>query len=343
MVWIEAGTLIAGTPLGSMPRIADQELPGTSIPMQGFFIDIYNYPGESGALPRSGLSWAEAKQVCTEQGKRLCTELEWERACKGQDNRVYGYGDSYEADACGMGLNDSLAPNGANPRCRSSFGVRDMHGSAYNWTASRWGRGATENLVSVRGGNGRAGELLGRCANARPVSPSRRDAQIGVRCCAGKENRATVQLRVTRGRVLQWRPSNRALAKQLEKVLPREVVTRAAKGSAYERFRVERIWIWRPLGNEELLLGGGCSRLRGQDQCGVVIVRPRGENAGRIAFVSSDWWIPTIGEHDESRRLYLYGGDQEGAFRLEVVFDWGRIRQGKKFRKKGKSWFLARP
>ena len=60
--------------------------------------------------------------------------------------------------------------------------------------------------------------------------------------------------------------------------------------------------------------------------------------AEAIAFVASDWWIPTVGEHEEERRLFLYGGDIGGAYRKAIVYEWGRIGEGPKFRKKGGGW-----
>src|SRR4029078_3671007 len=38
MVWIPEGALIAGTPVGRIPRIADAELPGQPVGLHGFFV-----------------------------------------------------------------------------------------------------------------------------------------------------------------------------------------------------------------------------------------------------------------------------------------------------------------
>ncbi|MBM4360412.1 MAG: SUMF1/EgtB/PvdO family nonheme iron enzyme, partial [Deltaproteobacteria bacterium] len=152
MVWIPPGTLLAGTPPGRVPRIADQEMPGGAVELKGFFIDRFSHPGEQGAIPETGFTHAEARAICEKQGKRLCTELEWERACKGPENRVYEYGDDFDAAICGMATTDALAPNGINARCESGFGVRDLHGSAWTWTSSLWGRGAEGKKVTARGG-----------------------------------------------------------------------------------------------------------------------------------------------------------------------------------------------
>ena len=83
MVFIPGGALVAGTPPEKLPRIADEEMPGEQVILKGFYIDVFPYPNEEGAIPLTNLSEPEAEGLCAELGKRLCTELEWERACKG--------------------------------------------------------------------------------------------------------------------------------------------------------------------------------------------------------------------------------------------------------------------
>jgi sulfatase modifying factor 1 len=341
MIWVPAGDLIAGTPPGLLPRIADEELPGVTITMSGYFIDQFNYPAEPGAIPSTGITQAEARAICTGRGKRLCTELEWERACKGPQNQVYDYGNVYDAKTCATGTTDALAPNGANGKCTSGFDVRDMHGSAWNWTSSAWGRGSDDNRVAVRGGNGAEGELVGRCANARGYHPGRKDKRIGVRCCAGPVNAASVALEVQRGSELAYKPHDPLLAEQLEAFVPKPIKDMVEGRPDADAFRVERLWMWQPIGNEELIVGGGCAHPPGHDVCGVIIARPRrGAAPELLSFVSSEWWIPTVGEHEEARTLYLYGGDIGGAYRKPVIYRWGRIGEGAKQRKRGGGWVV---
>jgi len=343
MQWIPPGELIAGTPIGQLPRIADEELPGAKVAMGGFFIDRHNYPGEPGAIAETGMTRSEAERLCHEQEKRLCTELEWERACKGPQNLTYEYGDRYDPSICATGASDALAPNGVNARCVSAFGVQDMHGGPWNWTASDWGRGSKKKRVTVRGGNGRDGELVGRCANGRAVHPGKGDGRIGVRCCAGEINTAAVDLSVARGSVLSYRRHDPAIAGALAAFAPAELQRRVANLPKALQFTVERLWVWRPIGNEEVMVGGGCARPPGNDACGVVIARwHKDAEPELLAFVSSDWWIPTVGEHDEDRRLFLYGGDIGGAYRKAIIYEWGRIAEGRKFRKKGGGWVAPR-
>src|SRR5262249_24384579 len=48
-----------------------------------FCMDRYEYPNRPGELPRVLTSWEQASAVCAEEGKRLCTEPEFNFACEG--------------------------------------------------------------------------------------------------------------------------------------------------------------------------------------------------------------------------------------------------------------------
>jgi hypothetical protein len=340
MVWIPPGVLIAGTPLDKLPRVADEEMAGEQVVMRGFYVDVFPYPDEVGAIPTTNVTQDEAHALCEAQGKRLCTELELERACKGPGNQTYEYGDAYKPAVCGTGVARTFVPNGVNTACQSGFDVHDLHGGVWSWTASQWKRDPGKaGLFTQRGGNGAAGELLGRCANGRGARADVRREDVGVRCCAGEPNSFEVVLSVTRGEPLRWQPADDHLAPQLEKLVPPEVQDAARAGRPDDHYRVERLWTWHPLGNEELVLGGGCVRPGGavtksQAACGVVIARMRFDTAVSLSWVSSEWWQPTIAEAETPRELFLQGGDRNGAFRRRVSYAWGRIAVGEKERKK---------
>lgn len=336
MVWIAPGVLIAGTPPDRLPRVADEEMAGEQVVMRGFYIDVFPYPNEVGAIPTTGITQAEAKELCETQSKRLCTELELERACKGPSNTAYEYGDSYKASVCATGVARALTPNGVNTSCQSGFGVHDLHGGVWSWTASEWKRDTSKlGLVTARGGNGVSGELIGRCANGRGIKPDVRRPDVGVRCCAGEPNTFEVMLEVTRGEPLKWQAPDGRIAPMLEKLAPPEVAQAARGGREEEQYTIERMWIWRPLGNEELYVGGGCARPLGRSKvCGLVIARMRQDAALALAFVPSEQWTPTIGETETPRELFLYGGDRGGAFRRRVSYAWGRIAVAEKERKR---------
>lgn len=335
MIWIPPGVLIAGTPLDKLPRVADEEMAGEQVVMRGFYIDAYPYPNEVGAIPTTNISQAEAQTLCESQGKRLCTELELERACKGAQNTTYEYGDVYKPNICMTGNNKTLVPNGFNAGCQSAFGVHDLHGSVWVWTKSPWQRDSTKtNWVALRGGNSIHGELVGRCANGRGIKADSQKPDIGVRCCSGEANSFEVVLSVTRGEPLVWQPPDNRIAPRLEKLVPQDIQDAVRGRRPEDQFKVERMWLWHPLGNEELYVGGGCAHPRGDALCGLIIARMNLDTPLVLAFVASDYWQPTVSETDTPREIFVYGGDRGGAFRKRISYEWGRISSAAKERKR---------
>lgn len=326
MVWIPPGALVAGTPRHVLPRIADEEMAGEQVILSGFFIEIYPYPNEEGAIPLASVTQEEAAGLCAERGRRLCSELEWERACKGPKNTIYEYGNAYRPEICGTGAEARLLPSGYRVSCRSEFGVRDMHGGLWEWTSSPWGRGVKANLVTVRGGNAPAGELVGRCSNAMGRPPGSRSGTVGFRCCSGPQNDAEVVLHVERGPSLQLKdPVDKKVAQALEQALP-EAASENLPSAA--PFRITRTWLWRPIGNEELVVAGGCAGAAPRRRCGVVVARMILDRPDVLAWASSGHFPPTVKIEGSARDLWVYGGDDRSHYRRLVVYAWGRVNIG---------------
>ncbi len=331
MVWIPPGLLKAGTHPNVAPRIADEELPGAPVQMGGYYIDLYPYPNEPGAIPTTAVSRDEAQKLCGAKGKRLCTELEWERSCKGNDNQTYEYGNGYQADVCGTGIAADRAarrPNGERSTCKSGFGVIDMHGGVWEWTDSSWARRTHDASVGVlRGGNAKSGELVGRCANAlgRPVGT--KQATIGFRCCAGPRNDAAVDFDVRDQQGLERRPDREldALTAPLADITTTLWGSRETQASAYE---YQRAWHWHPVGNEELLIALGCERRGGPwAHCGVVVTRVYEGKALLLAQFATGAHIPDIIAFDDDRRhLRARGMDIRGTFQRDFEYVYGRIK-----------------
>jgi formylglycine-generating enzyme len=331
MVWIAPGRLLAGTPKNRTPRVPDEELDGVTVDLDGFFIDEFPYPNEVAAIPKTGMTQDEATALCAQHGKRLCTELEWERACKGPASTTYEYGETYRATECATGLSGRLAPNGLQVGCKSAFGVHDMHGGPWEWTASSWNRGNFSptgskiegRLATLRGGNGESGEIVGRCANAIGRLASSRRPDFGTRCCAGEPNRAEVRLPVTHGKPLvalradgdAFRPLEEALKDKLPPDVP-----------ADRRFRIDRAWLWHPVGNEELHVAAGCAPKNAHLVCGVAVYRADGEAKVLDAFAPSGWWMPVVKiDPSSTRDLWVFGGDEHSSFRRRIAYLWGRV------------------
>jgi hypothetical protein len=178
---IPSGTFQAGTAPGARSRDPALEPGLFSVTLGPYSIDARPYPGADGG-PRTGLTRFEADVLCGERGGRLCTELEWERACKGPASDVYPGGNTLEA-ACA----NAPAP------CASGFGVLGM-GSLSEWTRSdvELPGSAPGALAAVRGAKpGDDGETR-RCARREPVAPETKTAALGFRCCYGPPNAAAL-------------------------------------------------------------------------------------------------------------------------------------------------------
>lgn len=322
-MWIPGGALVAGTPRDQLPRKSDEEMLGEQVILQGYYIDVFPYPNEEGAIPLTNVNQSGASALCAERGKRLCSELEWERACKGPQNRVYEYGDRHRADRCGTGVTPSLRPSGLRVGCRSDFGVRDLHGGAFEWTSSPWRRGTSGELMATRGGNGTAGEVVARCANGEGRAATTKSGVIGFRCCAGPVNRAEVTLNVRWGKRLdELERIERQRSTKLLNALPDEARTALARGGAP---RVERLWMWRPVGNEELEVAAVCSGLGTRPVCGVLVSRDELGKAEAMAWASSGLFIGSLHQERDPKDLWMLGGDELGRFKRLIAYAWGRV------------------
>jgi sulfatase modifying factor 1 len=248
MVTIPAGAFRAGSPCGATPRITNEELEGVSISLGEFQMDTYPYPNDPTKPAKTGVTQAEAAGLCAAGGKRLCSELEWERACKGPNGTTFEYGAGYDGAKC---ASSPTLQTGARPACGSGFGVKDLHGLVFEWTSSPFGRGTSGNLVSVRGGGKTGAVLQARCANAQSRPTSASEPDLGFRCCAGPANAAEVNLTLDKQPPMVAEPSVEAgLAAAMLRPLPADHRTQANADVTFDR-----VWRWHPRANEEILLG----------------------------------------------------------------------------------------
>jgi formylglycine-generating enzyme required for sulfatase activity len=312
MVWIPPGVLVMGTPKGVTPRIADEELPGEEKSMTGFFVDKLPYPNEPGAIATTNVTRDEAERLCAKAEKRLCTEAEWERACKGPQQEAY-VGGAFSVATCGIGVSAdraALQPRGANAACVSAFGVADMHGGAFEWTSSTWKRSGYGEQAVVRGGNAPLpqGELVARCANGAPRSPHTKSPTVGFRCCAGERNEVEVAFKPTRNIVL-------------ERVVTREGMPESLRALAKSE-PFFRAWHWRPSLNDDLLVHSGCVTPKGP--CSLVIGREVGGAEQEVVRVELGRMPAEVQLFDGPRTLRATYMDAQGRSR-QVRYDLGRV------------------
>jgi formylglycine-generating enzyme required for sulfatase activity len=198
MVLVPGGAFTLGDSLGGPgphARFAPRR-----VELPPYWIDRYPYPNVVGERPLSDVSWYEAATRCRALGKRLCTEAEWERACKGPEEHRYSYGDEYEEGRCHTGVMEEaghampLAQIGEKVACVSGFGVYGMLGNVNEWVADIRGESSNEGLPFpsgshlgypiLRGGDfGMSGRDLTCSFRNHSHTPFYTGGDDGFRCC----------------------------------------------------------------------------------------------------------------------------------------------------------------
>jgi formylglycine-generating enzyme required for sulfatase activity len=159
-----------------------------------------------GAIPKGmekhpvvNVSWEDAGAFCGWEGKRLPTEAEWERACRGgEEGRMYPWGDTNPTAAQAVFDLDT----GAAAVCtkeRNAFGLCDIIGNVWEWTRDWYDRdyyqaatdrnppGPDKGIYRVlRGGSWfDQPQLFLTCSYRSWARPAERSPTIGFRCVKG--------------------------------------------------------------------------------------------------------------------------------------------------------------
>lgn len=177
-VAIPGGTLRAGSTPGDPGRVPELEPKNQEIELGPFSIDRLPYPNDPAQPPLLGKSRDEARRLCAEQSARLCTEVEWERACKGPKQDAYPSGVMWDP-SCAAGAK----------ACASGFDILGLGTTAGEWVA---GDIVTDDKrrALVRGAGAGAPATDHRCAARHPTEGESRD--IAFRCCHGAPNAAVM-------------------------------------------------------------------------------------------------------------------------------------------------------
>ena len=182
-VEIGSGSFIAGSTPGDRGRDPVLEPALLKVDLGGFSIDKYLYPNDPQKPPLTGVSRTRATELCQEAGGRLCTELEWERACKGPEETTYAGASAWDP-ACAR----------APASCASGFGVLGMGAALREWTASDVApiENVQPRAAAVRGARGDAGGVDHRCARRVALDAGGASDDLGFRCCYGPPNAAAI-------------------------------------------------------------------------------------------------------------------------------------------------------
>lgn len=146
--------------------------------------------------PMNCVDWDHATAYCKWANKRLPTEAEWEYAARGDDDRMYPWGNQQPSAALVSGCEHECATTvvGSYPAGASRFGVLDMAGNVEEWIADWYDAypaaaavnpsGETTGSVRViRGGSWRDSNASDLRATERSgLYPTTRIITLGFRC-----------------------------------------------------------------------------------------------------------------------------------------------------------------
>jgi hypothetical protein len=116
------------------------------------------------AVPQGYISGVQAEAACQAAGKRLCSNQEWLRACRGPASTTYPYGETRMPGVCNDAravhpaaeyfgtpppwdllhpcinqVRNGLDRAGTNPGCVAAEGPYDMMGNLHEWTSDAAG------------------------------------------------------------------------------------------------------------------------------------------------------------------------------------------------------------
>ena len=200
MMMVPAGTFLFGSEQESIniPAFYIDRFPVTNRQYEAFCRATgYRFPKywndkrfNNPDAPVVGVSFADAQKFARWVGKLLPTEEQWEKAGRGVDGRRLPWSENGEAS-----VTDAVACHGrdpaegttdpvqAHPTGKSPYGVEDMLGNVWEWTATNYTDGETVHII--KGGCYNDPPDLLNCDLRLEAVPKDKFETIGFRCVKG--------------------------------------------------------------------------------------------------------------------------------------------------------------
>lgn len=168
---VPAGPVILGSRQGRGVEVDPDEMPQHTLTLAEFYVMRYpvtneqyrlfvaatghrpprygwpegRFPVEQADHPVVGVNFQDCLAFCRWAAEvtglpiRLLTEPEWEKAARGDDGRLYPWGNVWAADRCNSletGIKHTTPVNRFSPAGDSPYGVADMVGNVSEWCLS---------------------------------------------------------------------------------------------------------------------------------------------------------------------------------------------------------------
>ena len=173
----------------------------------------YTIQGINPGYPAYGMTWYGAREYCEAIGRRLPSEAEWERAARGDDDRVYPWGSEWNPALAKTSRSSDTTQGplavGSYPEGASVYGINDLAGNLAEWTSDWYDANyyktfspdaAAQNPTgphigeqkSLRGGSFNAVPFFSRAVHRQSWYPGEGQRWIGFRCAADVEDTSAV-------------------------------------------------------------------------------------------------------------------------------------------------------
>ncbi len=144
------------------------------------------FPSSLAKHPVVNVSYEDAVAYARWKGKRLPAEVEWEKAARGTDGRLYPWGNRFDKNNCRSGESEKkgTSPVGNYLLGASPYGCFDLAGNVWEWSSTLYDNKHKWHLAC--GGSWKDGkEKVNVVARSNPINTA--NPVVGFRCVKDAE------------------------------------------------------------------------------------------------------------------------------------------------------------